>query len=372
MSMTTKDKLLFWVVGFSLLGGFLYMVSDILLPFVVAMIVAYFLDPAADKLEDVGFSRSMATLTITSIFFLIVISVVVLIAPVLYDQLLSMLKQIPSYISMFNEKLLPKFSILLEQIDPNAIEKAQESVSEVSKIIFSFITKLIGNIWSSGLAVVNILSLLFVTPIVTFYMLRDWDKLVIKVRGWLPSDNKRVIIQQAKEVDKTLSGYIRGQTNVCLLLGAFYGIGLSLVGLDFGLFIGLATGILSFIPYVGLLFGFVLGMVIAILQFGNAVDVSIVASIFVIGQVVEGNFITPKLVGDKVGLHPVWIIFGMMAGASMFGFLGILVAIPVTAVIGVFVRFFLAQYLKSSFYVSSKPKPKPKSKTAKRAVKAGS
>ncbi len=362
--MTTKDKLTFWLLGFLLLGGFLYMVSSILLPFVVAMIVAYFLDPAADKMESLGLSRAMATFVITSIFFVVVVLIAILVAPILYDQLISMFKKIPEYITMANEQLLPKFSMILEQIDPDAINKAKESVSEISAYAFKFVTKVMGNIWNSGLAVVNILSLLFVTPIVTFYMLRDWDRLLDKVNGWLPADNKSVILQQAKEIDKTLSGYIRGQTNVCLILGAFYAIALSLVGLEFGFAIGLATGILSFIPYVGLLFGFVIGMVIAVLQFGNVVDVSIVAAVFVIGQIVEGNFITPKLVGDKVGLHPVWIIFGMMAGASMFGFLGILLAIPVTAVIGVLVRFFLSQYLKSSFYKSQVAKKATKSRKA--------
>jgi predicted PurR-regulated permease PerM len=369
--MNTKDKLIFWLLGFLLFGTFMYMVSDILLPFVVAMIVAYFLDPVADKLENMGISRSIATLGITSIFFIVVILVAVMIAPVLYDQLISMFKKVPEYIKIANEKVLPKFSAILEQIDPNAIDKAKESVNEISSYAFKFITSLMSNVWSSGLAVVNILSLLFVTPIVTFYMLRDWDKLLIKVKGWLPDDNKKVIIEQAKEIDKTLSGYIRGQTNVCLILGAFYAIGLSLTGLEFGFAIGLATGILSFIPYVGLLFGSAIGMIIAILQFGNLLDVSIVAAIFIIGQVIEGNFITPKLVGDKVGLHPVWIIFGMMAGATMFGFLGILLAIPITAVIGVLVRFSLSLYLKSSFYKSAKPKKSAAKKATKTAKANG-
>jgi predicted PurR-regulated permease PerM len=350
--MTLKDKLIFWLVGFALVGAFLYMISGILLPFIVALMVAYFLDPAADKLEELGLSRGMATLTITVSFFLLVVLAGMLIAPVLYHQLLDMLQKIPNYINMFNERLLPSFSAFFEQFAPDLIAKAEQSASQISGYILSFITTIMSNLWKSGLAIVNILSLLFVTPIVAFYMLRDWDNLLEKIKGWLPADSKKVIIEQAKEVDKTLSGYIRGQTNVCLILGVFYATGLSLAGLEFGFVIGLVTGILSFIPYVGLLVGFVLGIVIAILQFGDVFNVAIVAGIFIVGQVIEGNFITPKLVGDKVGLHPVWIIFGMMAGASMFGFIGILVAIPVTAVIGVFVRFSITQYLKSPFYNS--------------------
>lgn len=362
--MTIKDKLIFWLIGFSLLGLFLYMISGILLPFIVAVLVAYFLDPAADKLEKMGMSRGVATLTITVSFFALVALAGILIAPVLYNQLLDMLNKVPSYIAMANEKILPSLSQLLEKFAPDLIEKAKESATQISGYILSFITAIMSNLWKSGLAIVNILSLSFVTPIVAFYMLRDWDGLLEKIKSWLPAGSKETIIEQAKEVDKTLSGYIRGQTNVCLILGTFYATGLSLAGLEFGFVIGLITGILSFIPYVGLLFGFALGIIIAILQFGDILNVAIIASIFVVGQVIEGNFITPKLVGDKVGLHPVWIIFGMMAGASMFGFIGILVAIPVTAVIGVFVRFSLAQYLKSPFYNSLSEKKTPLRKKA--------
>lgn len=360
--MTTKDKLIFWLIGFTLLGAFLYMISGILLPFIVAVMVAYFLDPAADKLEEMGLSRGVATFTITISFFMLVTMAAILIVPVLYHQLLLMLQKVPDYIAMANERLLPSFSALLEQFAPDLIKKVEASASQISLYILSFLTTIMANVWNSGLALINLFSLLFVTPIVAFYMLRDWDNLLEKVKSWLPAGSKKVIIEQANEIDKTLSGYIRGQTNVCLILGVFYATGLSLAGLEFGFVIGLVTGILSFIPYVGLLFGFVLGVTIAILQFGDVLNVSIVATIFILGQVIEGNFITPKLVGDKVGLHPVWIIFGMMAGASMFGFLGILVAIPVTAVIGVFVRFSLAQYLKSPFYNSLTAKQSPQRK----------
>ena len=202
----------------------------------------------------------------------------------------------------------------------------------------------------STLAVVNVLLLIFITPIVTFYILLDWHKITNKVESWFPKAHTKTIKEQLSYVDTALSGYIRGQTNVCLLLGAFYAVGLSLAGLDFGLFIGLATGILSFIPYVGILFGVTIGMMVALFQFGDSIHLLLVFAIFVVGQFIEGNFITPKLVGDKVGLHPVWIIFGMLSGAALFDFVGVLLAVPVTAVLGVIVRFAMKKYLSSPIY----------------------
>jgi predicted PurR-regulated permease PerM len=345
--MNCRDKILIWLLSLTFICFFIYMISGILLPFVVAIITAYFLDPAADKLQKWGASRTLATITITGSFFLFVIIMAILLVPLLYDQLISLLNKVPEYINMLNTKLLPSVSSFLSHIDDQTIEGAKSSISNVSGYILGFLTKLVSNIWSSGLALVNLVSLVFVTPVVTFYMLRDWDKVVKKVKSLLPP----VIREQSKEIDRTLSGYIRGQTNVCLLLGTFYAFGLTFAGLEFGFFIGMATGILSFIPYVGMLIGFVFGMIIAFFQFGDWVNIAIVAAVFAAGQVLEGNFITPKLVGDRVGLHPVWIIFGMLAGAALFGFVGILLAVPLTAIIGVLIKFILQEYLKSPIYL---------------------
>jgi len=356
--MSTKDKIILWILGIFTIGLFINMISSILLPFVVSLIAAYFLDPAADKLERMGASRNVATSVITGSFFLIAISLSLMILPLLYDQLISFINKMPKYIDVVNKEIIPSFSSVLERIDPDAVEKAKDSVSEASGYIFSFMTKLVGNVWNSGVAVVNIMSLIFVTPIVTFYMLRDWDKMVKKVDGWVPKKYQDTVHKIVSQIDTTLSGYIRGQTNVCLLLGTFYAVCLSLVGLDFGFFIGFATGILSFIPYVGLLMGFVVGMAVAFFQFGDIASIGMVAAVFIVGQLIEGNFVTPKLVGDKVGLHPVWIIFGMLAGAAMFGFVGILLAVPITAIVGVLSRYIIEKYLESGVYNSKVSKKK--------------
>jgi predicted PurR-regulated permease PerM len=203
---------------------------------------------------------------------------------------------------------------------------------------------------TGSLVVVNILSLLFITPIVTFYMLRDWDVMVSKVNAWLPRQHAETIRIQLREIDRTLAGFVRGQATVCLALGTFYGVGLTAVGLDLGLIIGLGSGLVSFIPYLGTLSGFVIGVALAFAQAQDWHLPAMVAGVFIVGQVLEGNFLTPKLVGDKVGLHPVWVMFALLAGATLFGFVGVLLAVPVSAVIGVLVRFGLSRYLVSPLY----------------------
>lgn len=349
--MKKREALIWWGVGFVALMVFLVAVKSILFPFVVALIMAYFLDPAADKLEEVGFSRTWATITITSIFFFVILGGVLLVGPLLYNQFVEFLKKIPEYANTLSHEILPAISETLRTVDPDAVEKAKAAISDGSGSVVGFIGQFIGNIWDSGVAAINILSLIFITPIVTFYILRDWDRLVAKASGLLPPKHAYTIRQQAKEIDNTLAGYIRGQTYVCLILGTFYSIGLSLTGLEFGLVIGMATGILCFIPYVGMLFGFVTALLIAFFQFdGDIAQLVIIASIFISGQVIEGNFITPKLVGDKVGLHPVWLIFGMLCGGALFGFTGILLSVPITAILGVLVRFSVAQYMASDLY----------------------
>ena len=352
--MNIKDKFALWIVGAILFCLFIYMVSSILLPFIVAVITAYFLDPVTKKIEKLGLSRTAATFTITILFFAIFIILSIILVPLFYDQFTSMIQKIPTYVHLYNEEILPYFSTILEKFDPESIDSARQSVREASSYILNFAGKVIIDIWSSGIAIVNLLSLLFVTPIVTFYILRDWHHIIDKLSNLIPPKHSKIVGQLVGQIDVTLSAYIRGQTNVCLILGIFYAAALTLAGLEFGFVIGLSTGILSLIPYVGLLFGFVVAMVIAVFQFSNSLDIGIIALIFITGQIIEGNFITPKLVGDKVGLHPVWIIFCMLAGATMFGFIGLLLAIPTTAIIGVLTRFLIYQYLNSSFYLEQK------------------
>ncbi len=359
--LTRKEKSLFWLCIFALIIAFLTIISDILLPFIVGILVAYFLDPAADKLEKAGLSRTSATFVITLLFFFIIAISVAILLPILYDQSINLANKIPHYIEILQSEYGKKIDGLVSIIDPNAVDKAKEAATDLSGYILKFAGKMVTGVWESGVAFLNLLSLIFISPVVSFYLLRDWDKVMNKADNLLPREYSKTIREQLTLINETLAGYIRGQSNVCLLLGIFYAIGLSIVGLDFGLFIGLATGILAFIPFVGLFIGMATGIGVAYFQFGGDFQsIGMVVGVFVIGQFIEGNFVTPKLVGDKVGLHPVWIIFGLLAGGSLFGFTGILLAVPVTAVIGVLVRFMIDEYMHGSLYKGSAVKKKKK------------
>ncbi len=340
--MQNRDKFIVWGLGIFVMALFIYAIKGILLPFIVAFISAYFLNPAVELLHKKGLSRSVVVISITTLFFLLVISSILLLSPVLYRQMLELLHALPQYIIYVNQKIVPSFNIIIDKLGPDAVENARNSIGNISGYMLKFFSVMVGNIWNSGLALVNILSLLFLTPIVTFYILRDWDIIINKIVKLFPVKHSDVIKAQLKEIDKALSGYIRGQTHVCLIMGIFYSIGLTLTGLEYGLFIGMATGILLFIPYVGMLFGCVVGLAVAFFQFGDIFHIGIIASVFVIGQVIEGAFITPNLVGNKIGLHPVWIMFSLLAGGALLGLLGVLIAVPCAAIIAVLVRHFFS------------------------------
>ena len=224
-------------------------------------------------------------------------------------------------------------------------------LKEISEHTLMVSKNILSNILSSSIAVINLFALIFITPIVTFYLLRDWDLALNKISTYIPKKYKVEVTDQFVAIDKVLSAYIRGQTNVCLILGVFYAVGLSMVGLDFGFLIGFLTGIFTFIPYFGVFIGMVIGTILALLQFDTYLPILLVLGVFILGQFIEGNFITPKLVGKKVGIHPVLIIFSLLVGGSLFGFLGVLFAIPTIAVIGVLVRSFFKKYIKSEFYL---------------------
>lgn len=354
--MSFKEKLIWWIIGIALILVFISSISNILLPFVIAAIVAYFLDPIVDKLENSGLSRTMATALITVLFFLVCVGVAIIISPILYDQFIMLLHKVPSYIVSIQENVIPKFSSLVESIDGDAVKKLNEAAGNMSGKLLEVSASLMKNVLNSGLALVNLISILFITPVVTFYLLRDWDIMIERLDRMIPPRYVKTVEEQMRLIDQTLAGYIRGQTNVCVLLGLFYSIALMIVGLDFGFVIGFSTGLLSFIPYVGMIMGMSIALIVAFFQYGGLDGISsiaIILSIFIVGQVIEGSFVSPKLVGDKVGLHPAWIIFGMLAGASLFGFTGILLAVPVTAVIGVLIRFCIAKYRDSDLYLGA-------------------
>lgn len=348
--MKRESRFAFWIIGTVLLFAFLYLIRSVLLPFAVGMTVAYFLDPAADRLERIGLSRLWATILITGLFFLFLIFLLILLIPTIETQITSFVQKIPASINTLHGRINVFIAQTREFLPSHYVERIQSTVNEHTGAVFGWIGRFAGNVLSGGLAVVGSLSLLFITPVVTFYLLCDWDKMIDRIDSWLPRHNADVIRQQTALINETLAGFLRGQALVCLFLGALYGAGLTFAGLDLGLLVGLGAGAISFIPYIGSISGFLVGIGLAVAQSSDWSLPAMIAAIFALGQIIEGYILTPRLVGNRVGLHPVWIIFALLAGGALFGFLGLLLAVPTAAVIGVLSRFALQNYMNSALY----------------------
>ena len=346
-----RKQAVFWGVSAIIFGLFLYGFRTVLLPFLAGMVIAYFLDPIADRLEKLGFSRLLATTTILVITIGIIVLAFMILVPVLLTQLSQFLERLPEYTKRLEELVQ---SIKIGPLDGLIGEATASAKSNISGIIqqgAGLVGTVLQSVWSSGMALVNLAGLLVVTPVVAFYMLLDWDRMTAKIDSWVPRDDVETVRGIARDIDKALAGFLRGQGTVCLILGTIYAVGLSLVGLNFGLLIGMFAGLISFIPYVGSMIGLIIALAVALVQFWpDYIMIIAVAAVFFGGQFVEGNFLQPKLVGESVGLHPVWLMFALFAFGAVFGFVGLLVAVPAAAAVGVLVRFALKQYLASPLY----------------------
>jgi predicted PurR-regulated permease PerM len=340
----------FWLIGLVVLIAVLYLLSNILLPFVAGMAIAYFFDPVCDRLERVGLSRTLATSVVTVLFFIAFLIVLGLVLPAAAGQLARLADSLPALVENLREHLSQLLTTLQERFDSNLLARLREEASGAFGDVAGMLAGTLRGLLSSGLALVNLLSLLFLTPVVAFFLLRDWDLMVAKIDGWLPRADAETIRRLVRETDETLAGYARGVATVCLILAVFYSVALTLVGLESGLVVGLIIGAISFIPFLGAIGGLLLGGALAFFQFGLEWQLFVVAGIFIVGQALEGNVLTPKLVGDRIGLHPVIVIFALLAGGALFGFTGVLLSIPVAAVVGVLTRFALQQYLASPLY----------------------
>lgn len=341
----------FWLGGLVFLIVFLFLFRSILLPFVAGMALAYFLDPVADRLQRFGVSRLMATILILLMFLIGFALALMIIVPVLVTQTSDFIARVPEYVTQLQGLVTsPRFDFLPEWLT-SQLGSVKSSFAQAISEGAGFLATLFQQIWNSGKALIDIIALFVVTPVVAFYMLLDWDRMVRKVDSWIPRQHVGDVRAIARDMDRAIAGFVRGQGSLCIILGCYYAIGLSVVGLNFGLLIGFFAGMISFIPYVGSFVGLVLALGVAFVQYWpDYTMIIIVAAVFFTGQFLEGNILQPKLVGHSVGLHPVWLMFALFAFGSLFGFVGTLIAVPASAAIAVLVRFALSRYLESELY----------------------
>ena len=350
--MTQTQKTLFWLFLTAGLVFAVFVLKDVLLPFVAGFIVAYFLDPVTERVENRLHSRKIAVCVVFLTALLAVLAAVLIVFPLLERQTVLFVKNVPAYAALIREKTAPVLERLNDRF-PQQFDNIRESVSEYASTGLKVLGKAFRRLLSGGAALLNILSLLVITPVVALYFLLDWKKMNADVLALIPRSKELTVCALLSQINAIVSGFIRGQACVCLALGVFYALSLTIAGLDLGLLIGLCIGCICFIPYVGSLTGFIVSISLMTVQYHSWRRAALVVAIFLAGQALEGNFLTPKLIGDKIGLHPVWIMFALLAGASLFGFLGVLLAVPTAAVIGVLVRFAVGKYKESSLYLDT-------------------
>lgn len=346
MALTQRSQVKIWSIVAAVFLALMWLLGDVILPFVLGAAIAYLLDPLADWLEARGLSRAASVSIITLASLLIFVLSILLVIPTLAQQTTRLFATVPTLFQDLQAFLTERFPSLVE-----SDSTIRQSLSSLGNVISAKGAAFLDGIMGSVSGLFSVVMLLVVVPVVAFYLLLDWDRLVARIDELLPRDHAPVIRRLAAEIDRTLAGFIRGQGTVCLLLGLYYCIALVLVGLDFGLVVGALAGLLTFIPYIGALVGGALAIGLALFQFwGDWTMIAIVAAIFFSGQFLEGNVLTPKLVGSSVGLHPVWLLLALSVFGSLFGFVGMLVAVPVAAAIGVIVRFAIEQYKKGRLY----------------------
>jgi predicted PurR-regulated permease PerM len=350
--MSVRGQVIFWLIILGLFVLSLVLLRSILLPFVLGIAIAYFLNPAANRLQTWGLSRTLATCALVFGFFGIALAMFLLLAPTILDQMASLLKRLPGYISALFAFLQPMIDKVLDMIDAGQTKDLHKTLIQAVQNAAGFAGTVVGRVLGGGIALINFVALLAVTPLVTFYLLHQWPRVIATVDGLLPRDHADTLRQIARDIDTVLVGFLHGTAAISLTLAAFYAIALSLVGLDYGLTIGVIAGAISFIPYVGAVFGVGVSVGVALFQFWpDWWMVVLVLAIFFAGQLFSDYVLTPKIMGDRLRLHPLWVTFGLFAGGALFGFLGVLISVPVTAVIGVLARFFIQQYKTSGFYL---------------------
>jgi predicted PurR-regulated permease PerM len=334
----------------------IWLLAPVLMPFAVAAMLAYLGDPLADRLERMGLNRMWSATIVFVMIMLAVVGVLVLLIPLIARQVENLISNLPRYGDWAQNTVWPWLQARLH-LDPHTFDSDRllTAIKEHMASIGGVATAVLGKVSRSGLGIAMWLTNLVLIPVVAFYLLRDWDRLVAKIDGMLPRSIQPTVAHLASEADKILGAFVRGQLLVMLALGVFYGTGLGVVGLTVGPLIGMVAGLLSFVPYLGFIIGFVAAIVAALVQYGDWTHVLLVCGVFAVGQLLEGYVLVPKLVGDKIGLHPVAVMFAVLAGGYLFGFLGVLLALPAASVIMVVLRYLIERYRLSELYNEEGP-----------------
>ena len=347
MVLPVKDQIKYWTIAASILLLFLWLLGDILLPFVLGAAIAYLLDPIVDRLERLGTGRVLGTILILMAAFFVLFFIFLLLIPLVIDQFRLLAAAAPDLVTTVQALVLNQIA----SISPES-EALNSTVSNLSTMAQEKLGIIFGSVMASAISLIDVIMLMVITPVVAVYLLVDWDRILEKINELLPLDHASVVRSLASEIDSTLSAFVRGMIAVCLVLGIYYATALSLIGLEFGLIIGFIAGLVSFIPYVGALLGGVLAIGLALIQFwGDFELVALVVGVFIVGQIFEGNILTPKLVGNSVGLHPVSLILALSLFGAFFGFIGLLLAVPLAASAGVILRFFIKKYKMSRLFL---------------------
>lgn len=346
MALSITEQTKYWGIGLVVAIFALWLLNGVLLPFLTGMAIAYFLDPIADRLQKMGLSRIVATITITTGAVLVCILLAIILLPELIQQLISLVGASPDYAQKLQTYLTTKFPSLMDQ---NSM--IRQSIDSFVLILKDKSGDFASVALASAFSIVDAIIFIIITPVVAFYMLLDWDKMIATIDNWLPRDHLDTLRNLGHDINGVLAGFVRGQMTVCVILGSFYAITLVIAGLQFGLIVGIVAGMLTFIPYIGSVIGGILAIGLAIFQFWDSPGwIGVIAIIFIVGQIIEGNILTPKLVGNSIGLHPVWLMFSLSAFGALMGLTGMLIAVPVAACLGVFFRFGINHYLRGRLY----------------------
>ena len=360
--MTFQRQVLFWIGALAVFVLAMWVLREVLLPFVAGIVLAYFLNPVADRLERLGVSRMVASLIMVALVLLSFVVLALLFFPILGAQISAFVQGLPNAVTRLQTVLTDETREWLTRIVGDRLPDLNKSLADILTEGAKWMVTFLASLWAGGQALFSIVTLLVIAPVIAFYVLYDWHKMIRKVDSWVPRRNRETVRELAREIDRAIAGFVRGQAGVGLVLGAFYAIALTLAGLNFGFLIGMISGLISFIPYVGSLTGLLLAAVVAVAQFWPEWKwILLIIAIFLSGQFIEGYILQPKLVGESVGLHPVWLMFALFAFGYLFGFVGLLLAVPLAAAMGVLMRFGIKQYMASALYTGGAP-PKSRAK----------